>query len=650
MNDTTPRLGKLQWVGPALVGFLTLTVGLSQPALWWDPTSATSASQIPLIPDKAELLTGIIYLPLLTGLAAALVGSFRTIAIASHRQEFEALMGLGASRCSLVRHQARLGLTHGTVATLAGAVTGAGITQIRGGFGPEFNSATLWALLTTMGAGMISTLVAYWVAGRWVTRDGGGRAAVGPATGPIAASSTARPRRKALAVVGGLAAFAIFSALALPHIASGPTGPSGIVFAWMIADTFVLLAGVPVVLTWSGAQAGAWLSRLAGRALLRGGTAARIAGDGLTRPTPARAVAIGGVGLVLGATLGIGLMVNAVDARNGAGDALTPDATISTTDLPDRYVGTDVEAAINGWEPAALAPSLVAALEGDPRVSVVSAAMLTASVTAADGGDFGPTTYLAIDPTDLDRVSPGAPRALYFGGAVAMGGGPNPGTLSVGKASATAAAPHVGGPFTAIPRDWAQRTFGQGATSAVLLYMSDGVDAQAVLADYDVDGLYVHFRTPSGVAYNGLPRAATLAVAGSLLILAVGLVVSLSLSVQRMRGHDFATMSALGATNGALRWATAIESAVVTASGAFMGLVAGAAWGLANALIGDGIPARLAWHGARFDLRHGPWGTVGLLALAAILAAAVASVLARSRLERLTPAQQLREAIKEGPL
>jgi len=109
-------------------------------------------------------------------------------------------------------------------------------------------------------------------------------------------------------------------------------------------------------------------------------------------------------------------------------------------------------------------------------------------------------------------------------------------------------------------------------------------------------------------------------------------------------------MSALGASRGALRWGTAIESAVVTSAGAAIGIAFGAASGLWLAVGGDRVPWSLVWTGITFDMDHAPWGTVAFLTLISIAAGAAASVIARARVERLTPAEQLREAIKEGAL
>ncbi|NYI40165.1 FtsX-like permease family protein [Demequina lutea] len=650
--DGTPRLGLLRWVGPGLIGLLTLAIALSQPPLFEHWPNEGSVTFPMMYPGVFGFWIMLFYSPFLIGLLASLIGAFRAIAAASHRAEFRALMDLGAPRRGLVRHQTRLGLIHGAFAALSGSGLGVAMTQSAAGLGGQFNSTTLWMLLTIVGLTVAATTLAYWVVARWITR-GTGRApsvydvdaAMGVTSGPAPQS-----RLRRFAVPLALAAFVVVSAFVTPRLESSSSVPSGLLSAWILAYGLVLGVGLPVLVVWAGARAATWLSGLAGKALLHGGNAARIAGDGLTRPAPARAVAIGAVGLVLGGTLAIGVILNAMGARNEAGATLTPVRVISTAGLPNLNLGTAPAPAI-GWEQQGLDPTLVANLQADDRIVVVTADMLTARVASVDPAiviNPHTTTYLAVSAKDLDKVSKGAARALYFDGAVAMGGGANPSVLTIGAASAEVTTPLVAGPFSALPREWAEREFGTGVTSAVLLYDAPGGSVTTAIADYDLTGLHVQDLGGRGASSGPLNRTGVLAVSGTLLMLAVGLVVALSLSVQKTRGHDYATMSALGASRGALRWGTAIESAVVTSAGATMGVVLGAASGLWLAVSGDRVPWSLAWKGITFDIDHAPWGTVTFLALASIAAAAVASVIARARLERLTPTEQLREAIKEG--
>ncbi|NTV38758.1 MAG: hypothetical protein HGA51_02200 [Demequinaceae bacterium] len=653
----TPRLGALQWVGPVLVGIATMTLIFAQEPLFTHPAATGSGSMSPILPGYFDFLVLLFYSPFLVGLVASLIGAFRAIAAARHRSGFRSLMDLGAPRRGLVRHQTRLGLVHGVIAAPTGAALGGGIAQAMEGFGGAFQSNTMWTLLTIVGLSIASTTLAYWFVGLWIT-GGTGRtlsahdvdAAMGVTSGPAPKS-----RGRRFAVPLGLMAFVVVSALVTPRLTTASTVPSRLATAWLFAYMLVLSFGLPVVVVWVGAKAAAWLSRLAGRALLHGGNAARIAGDGLTRPTPARAVAIGAVGLVLGGTLMIGVIFNATGARNDAVAAVTPRLIISTAELPNRDVITDQTAAAPGWEKQGLDPELLAALQADDRFVIVPAGILTArvdSVDRPDGADFSTAPYLTINPADLERVSAGSSRALYFGGAAAMGGGPNPARLTVDGTSAEVAAPRVGGPFSALPRDWAESAFGSGVTSAALLYDGAAGDAHAAMADYDVTGLYVQdLGGPgTGSGSGALSRTGVLMVSGTLLILAVGLVVALSLGVQKMRGHDYATISALGASRNALRWGTAIESAVVTASGSALGMMLGGAWGLWLGVSGNNVPWHLARTGITFDIDHAPWGTVTLLALVSIATAAIVSVIARARVERLTPAEQLREAVREGAL
>lgn len=655
-QDGAPRLCLLQWVGPGLLWLATFAIGLMQAPLFTQ-SSYYAEGYGPTIPIRCDFWALLFYSPFLIGLLAALVGAFRALAAARQRSEFRALMDLGAPRRGLVRGQVRLGLIHGAAAALSGSVLGSVVAQGVAGFGGDFNSVTAWTLLTIAGLSIVATTLAYWLVGRWIT--GGTRRTTSDYDIDAAAGVAAVPARKSrlrrFAVPLGLTAFVVVSTVVTPRLSSSSTVSPGVVTAWTLAYGLVLAVGVPMLVVWAGTRVATWLSHLAGRALLHGGTAARIAGDGLTRPTPARAVAIGAVGLVLGGTLMIAIILNAMGARNDAGMALTPVRIVSTGVLSNRDLLTDksVTATATGWEQRGLDPALVAALEADDRLIVVTAGMLTAHVAAVDPTSIvkpDTLTFLAVSPKELDRVSTGAARALYFDGAVAMGGGASPSVLTANGASTDATAPRVAGPFAALPREWAEAHFGTGVTSAVLLYDAPGGSVTTAIVEYDLTGLHVRDFDVRGGSSGPVDRAGVLAVSGTLLMLAVGLVVALSLSIQKTRGHDYATMSALGASRSALRWGTAIESAVVVAAGAAIGIVLGGVWGLGLAVSADGVSWGLAWKGVRFDLGQAPWGTVASLTLASIAAAAAASVMARARRERLTPAEQLREAIKEGSL
>ena len=645
----TPRLGRIQWAGPAVVALLTLVVALAQEPLFSGPRDSNGQGDAGLgYAIMLPLWTSLVYVPFLGVMLAAFVGAFRAIAASSRRREFAALVSLGAPRRELIRHQDRLGWHDGVRASLGGTALGLGITQAQAGFGGEFTSNTLWAVAVTSGVAIVATVVAYGVVARWAVPRGLTANGI-PALRPHAdAASLARGPRRRRWIGWIIAASVVVASLLIVAFAGGTNPTSGVTTAIFVCATLILMIAIPTGIVWAGALAANRLSTLAGGALLRGGVAARIAGDGLTRPTPARSVAVGAVGLVLGATAFMGLIANPMAARNSAGGALTAPVVVSTAE----YRGSD-NTARPGWEDDAIDASLLAALSADDRLVVVPGALLTSSVAPedmADGStDAATESYLAVYPGDLDRVSHGAASALYFEGPTALGGAPFSGILTVGESHARVDTPSVAAPFSGVPRDWAESVFGTAPTSVVLIYNgADGSKATDVIDGYDLPGLHVYVSDRAGDVSGGLDPATTLIISGTLLTIAVGLVVALSLSAAKTRGHDYATLAALGATRGALRWGTALESAVLSGTGAVVGVAVGSGFGLASSLNGDRAPRRLLGDAIRFDLAHAPWLVLAVLTVGAVLLAAGASVAARSRVENLSPAEQLREATKQG--
>lgn len=191
-------------------------------------------------------------------------------------------------------------------------------------------------------------------------------------------------------------------------------------------------------------------------------------------------------------------------------------------------------------------------------------------------------------------------------------------------------------------------------TSAVLLYPAGDTSVANALADYDLTGLEVTEGAPSGWHSDGVNTATLAGIVTPLLLLAIGLVIALAFTVQRLRAGDYATMSALGATRAALRGATAMEAAVTTFIGAVVGMAFGVALGAYSttqtAHVGFTELNSTVWWNIGFDIAHAPWLTLWALTAAATALAAAGSLLARARTDASSPSEQLREAIKEGAL
>ena len=167
--DLTPRLGALQWVGPALVGLATLGIALTSPPLFgdWPDGSFEDFSHVQFVLQNVLFLLA--YSPFLVAIGAVVVGAFRALAAAPHRQEFHALMALGAARRGLKSHQWRTAAIHGAIFSVGATVLGATIRQVTAGGLGDFNSSTAWVLLTTAAMGVVTMVVAYAIVAHWVT-------------------------------------------------------------------------------------------------------------------------------------------------------------------------------------------------------------------------------------------------------------------------------------------------------------------------------------------------------------------------------------------------------------------------------------------------------------------------------------------------
>lgn len=663
MKDTTPRLSALQWVGPALVGLVALAVAVTQPPLfgYW-PDSGFGAS-LPLLPGYYDYLTTLVFSPFLVAIGAVLVGAFRALAAAPHRQEFHALMALGASRRGLRSHQLRMGAIHGAIFSVGATVLGAAFRQITAGGVGEFNSSTAWLLLTTAGIGVVTMLVAYVIVARWVT-DGAERSSLNsrtPAT-EVRPEGERPTKRRVLQWRWPWLAIAILIASPLANRlweASGYQYSGGSERPWWarllvgaaVTLGFATWLATPALVMLVGARAASVLGKLSGRALAAGshGTGFRaIAADGLLRHTPVRRVATVAIGTVMAIATALSIQSNSFDTCSHIAAELAPHAIVSTFPMAPPSLTPPRASDTAEGTPQALPDALLTALTSDTRLVVVPSAVLV-----AEPNSDHPSSWLILAPDEraFDAVSPGAARTLYFSGARSWG--------HVYSAVVAGHALHVPtpspGPVTGIPRTWAEAQVGSRPTSAVLLYPSSDADVREVLADYNLGGLEVTYPTRYPASDNSVRASALFGIAGPFLLIAIALVVALAFTVQRLRAGDYATMSALGATQSALRRATAVESAVTTLIGSILGLAVGAGFG-AYLTWGNAGGDRAAvfdtttWWNISFDIVHAPWLMLGALTVVATGLAAVGSVFARSRLDASSPSEQLREAVKEGAL
>ncbi len=668
MNGTTPRLGALQWVGPALVGLTTLVLTLTSQPLFGYATDS-DFERLPYVlwmfHNALFLLT---FSPVLVAIGAVVIGAFRALAAAPHRQEFHALMALGASRRSLELRQLRAGAMHGAVSSMGATAVGVVIGQVtKGGLG-DFNASAAWALLTTTGIAVVTMMVAYGVVARWVT-GGAERSArhVPPMSDGAVPESPPPTKKHARRLRWPWIPVAVIAASPLVNRlweASGYQYVGGSLRPWW-ASLLAALAGVLSLATWFavatlmmllGARVARILARLLGRALAagtRGSGIRAIAADGLLRHTPVRTIAMVGIGTILAGSTAIAMGLDGTASRIDVANELTPEAIVATftMDPPSfapRSIATSLAGGISG-APAALPESLVTAMQADSRLTVVPAGAIFADQGTSSGDSRKPFALMAPSARAFDAVSPGAARDLYFAPGFSWGYATS---ITVEGHELTMHDPFVPAPVTGVPREWVESQVGPLPTSALLLYPTGDTSVADVLADYNLTGLHVTVGAPSGWHSGGVNTAALAGIVAPLLLLAIGLVIGLAFTVQRLRAGDYATMSALGATRTALRGATAVEAAVTTFIGAVLGMVFGMAYGayftLQTAHLGLTQLSAIAWWNIGFDIVHAPWLTLWALTVAATALAAVGSLLARARSDVSTPSEQLREAIREG--
>ncbi|WP_062517760.1 FtsX-like permease family protein [Demequina gelatinilytica] len=623
-----------------------VTLGLVAPPLWQPADGGFGYSP----------MLGIALLPVLTGLIAAVTGTLRSAHLATRRAELASRSALGQSRTSLIGAEARRGVAAGGVWGLGALLAGSVTRQLVAGFGGAAPDWLAAVTLTFFAIALVSGAALGWTASAaWATR---GR---GEDDAPAGQARRRRPRWTWVA--GG------FALLGLACVATGWPDVYSAPFevAVAIAAAIGLYLALPALLVRWGALLGARIVMRFAALLGKGAdpaSARALGSHALVRPAPLRAAAIGAIGFVIAAASGATVAINGNAARNDVAQTLAPDAVVASV----ATLGEDASSAeaAPGWAPA-LDPAIVAALEADPRLVVVPAAALTTSVAPLPGdlADYdgqlgGGGTILAVENDSLDGLGPSGLRAAYLGDAVVIDVAPE--VLVVGDVDVRVDTPAVAAPFAAIERTWAEETFGPAPDSALLVYAASSVprapgdasqasDVHDVLAGHALEGAYVS--ASPDYYWPGESRAdawSLTLLAGPFLLGAVAIVVVLAAATQRLRAREHATLVALGAQARTMRAAAALEAAVVTGVGAVLGLVAGLTLGLAtSSLNGAGGGAIRLWN-IGFDLTQVPWAAlIGLAALSVGLAAGLAA-LVRVRADALSPAEQLRDAEKEGVL
>lgn len=469
MKGTTPRLGALQWVGPALVGLTTLGLTLTSHPLFGHETDGgfERFAYVPFVLHNVMFL--LTFSPVLVAIGAVVIGAFRALAAAPHRREFQALTALGASRRSLELHQLRAGAIHGVMFSTGATVLGVAIQQVTEGGVRTFNSSAAWVLLTTAGIGVVTMMVAYAIVARWLTGGAERSARHVPNVSDEAGSESLTPiKKRATRLQWPWIAVAVIVASPLVNRlweGSGYRYSGGSVRPWW-ASLLATAAGVLSFATWLavatlmmlvGARVARILARLSGRALAAGthGSGIRaIAADGLLRQTPVRTIAIVAIGTILAGSTAIAMGLNGTAARIDVANELTPSAIVATftMDPPSfapRTIATILAGGITG-APAALPDSLVTSMQADSRLIVVPAGVIVADRGTAWGDSRKPLALMAPSARAFDVVSPGAARDLYFAPGFSWGYATS---ITVDGHELTMHDPFVPAPVTGAPRE-----------------------------------------------------------------------------------------------------------------------------------------------------------------------------------------------------
>ncbi|MDN4472211.1 FtsX-like permease family protein [Demequina zhanjiangensis] len=661
----------------ALLGWVTGPIWVGQTPLA-DPGNMYN----PYIPVFPIML---FYAPILIALGAAVIGTLDAAHLATRRSELAALRALGRTRGGLVRAEVlrRTGL-HAAV-SVGGLVLGslAALLLRVAAYGSVGHDAAVdWGAVFSLGAVLVvlvassalgTLAAALWATGSPAGVGAGARATAAddavPSRGGLQSASdpeaapVRRRRRWPWWTAGGLVLF-VGIGFAFPFLASDG-GVVPILLA--IALSLALYLALPALLVWGGASLGSRTVSALGRMAARRadpGTTRGLASDALARRVPLRTAAVGAIGLVIAVASGTSIVLNSNAARNELSRALIPDAVVSSVPVlvDGDYLGEPD--APPGWAPA-LDAEVVAALQADDRLVVVPVAVLVTERTeipseyASFPGEMQPgQTVIALTPEALHGLADASLRAMYLADGVQLA---STQTLVVGDTSVATDTPSVASPFVTISRPWAEDVFGDAADSALLVYVADTLprsaetplqyrELDAILAEHDLEDEHLTWpaRYESYDVGSRADAASLLLIAGPFMLGAVGIVLALTAATQRLRAREHATLAALGVRAGTLRAAAALEAGTVTAVGSVLGLAAGVVLGTSfSALNGAGGLGIRLWN-VGFDLSQTPWVALVTLVLAATAIAAGLAALLRVRVDARTPAEQLRQADKEG--
>lgn len=557
--------------------------------------------------------------------SAIVIANTFSILLARRARETAMLRAVGSTRGQVIRSALAESLVVGVIFSVVGVLVGIalawGLTRVGSSLAgdslPEFVfTVQVRAVILPIMVGVVVVLVA---ALRPVIRSS--RVAPLAALRPDAAI-TARSRGGRLRIALGLVligagAGALILSGSLPSVAVGVIGG-------VVSFTGVIMAGNVLV---------PWAARAIGLVAARPfGPAGRLAIDNAVR-NPARAAATASA-LLVGVTLVTMTAVGAATTRS------------AITDFVNAQYPVDIVV-----EGADIPPSTSAAIGRAEGVLATSA--LTGTEVTATWGTSSTQPQLSAVPDglgavvrDRDAIPTVTDGTVVVSDTAAAASGIHSGDdiILQGPDGRVRAKAEVAGNFETAwlvtPATLAE-VVDQPATTALLVRVDDGADATAALDDVKelaagIDEGQVGGAAPVRAANM---QALDIALAVVLALLAISVVIAvvgigntLSLSVIE-RTHESALLRALGLTRGQLRAMLAIEAVLLSLVGVLLGTVLGIAYGLAGvrSLFGEFMTVSPTL----------PWGQLASVAIVAILAGLLASVLPARRAAKVAPAQAL---------
>lgn len=557
--------------------------------------------------------------------SAIVIANTFSILLARRARETAMLRAIGSTRGQVIRSALAESLVVGVVFSVVGVLVGIAMawglaragSSLAGDALPEIVfTVPARAVIVPIVVGVVVVLVA---ALRPVLRSS--RVAPLDALRPDAAI-TVGSRSGRVRIVLGLALI-VAGAGALVLSGSMPSVAVGVV-GGVVSFTGVIMAGTVLV---------PWAARIIGVVAARPfGPAGRLAVDNAVR-NPARAAATASA-LLVGVTLVTMTAVGAATART------------AVTDFVNAQYPIDV--VVEGKSISSSTAESIDTVDGVRGTSAVTGT----TVTAGTGASSTETTVAAL-PDDLDDVvrDPGAMPEVTDGRVVvsqeaADSSGIESGeeVILQGPDGRTRAQVEVDGTFDTawlVTPGTLAEIDDEPATTSLFLRIDDGSDATATLDAVNERAAGIDEGQVSGAApiRAANMQALDIALAVVLALLAISVVIAvvgiantLSLSVIE-RTRESALMRALGLTRGQLRGMLAIEAVLLALVGVVLGTVLGVAYGLAGvrSLFGEYMAIAPTI----------PWGQLAVVAVVAILAGLLASVLPARRAATVSPAQAL---------